>query len=272
MQAQIQDLTAQLVASQQQCMAMQEAAKVAASAAPSSSHHQPEHPPARSESAVQHSAKGEVLEGVPQPLQPQQLRESVRGSNISNEHKASQGSNISWRHALGLDSDSDGEQPAGLAASTSAHSSHTPLAQQAADALPVGLSVLRSRHLQEASSAAGMHLAVTPTPVQMQMMPARNSALTAQTSTMTAARGGSHGLHISWQRDLPGVQPGHVGDAMEPIMKGGSGLRDGLIAAAHQEILRLKEVNERLLEAQAESEQAPNSSLICCDMAVSGCT
>lgn len=35
--------------------------------------------------------------------------------------------------------------------------------------------------------------------------------------------------------------------------RGGGGLRDGLIAAAHQEILRLKEVNERLLQAQAES-------------------
>ena len=36
--------------------------------------------------------------------------------------------------------------------------------------------------------------------------------------------------------------------------RNGGALRDGLIAAAHREILRLKEVNERLLQAQTESE------------------
>ena len=109
MQAQIQDLTAQLVASQQQCADLQAAATAVASSKDLVT-------PARLNQLgpmQQQVSLSEAAEANKSQRAQQHLRTGDEAA------RASQGSNASWRDALGLDSDSDADQaPAGQLANT----------------------------------------------------------------------------------------------------------------------------------------------------------
>ncbi|KAK9821857.1 hypothetical protein WJX74_006036 [Apatococcus lobatus] len=184
LQAQVQDLTAQLVASQQQCSDLKAAAAEGANLPHSTSRtvSQTSHRPDQ-----QQSGEASASDAQPQHAQQPHHQQSLQ---IAEETTiASQGSNASWRDALGLDSDSDAEHPPSSA-------------------------------LEETEEELRWH---------------RPSGLEQQEAG----------------KILAGQRP-----------RTGGGLRDGLIAAAHQEILRLKEVNERLLQAQSESHKRVPSEAV----------
>ena len=204
MQAQIQDLTAQLVASQQQCADLQAAATSAASSRTHVTNTTRIHPHGPDEQQVMDIEAAEA--NKPQHAQQHRRQQHLRTADEA--VRASQGSNASWRDALGLDSDSDAEQaPAGqmannagmvgssnigparlqkpLGAGDLRSASHLPAHQTSGQSegagraaaglqLAVTSSSMHQQHLGQSqgagSEAAGLQLAVTSSPMHQEAL------------------------------------------------------------------------------------------------------
>ena len=170
LQAQIQDLTAQLVASQQQCTDLE---AVAAAATAYSKH-----------SCTNPRAQGPKINGCvlvdPEPLHSQPAHQHRPQQAAEETARTSQGSSTPWRDALGLDSDSDAEHPASsalthipeLARSLTSGPAH--MAQPVAAGKSHLVADLARSHMQNVEEgtgnpSAGLPLAVTSPPMHCQM-------------------------------------------------------------------------------------------------------
>lgn len=225
MQAQIQDLTAQLVASQQQCADLQ---AVAVAAASSESHVNPPQPHQHGPKEQQHS-KSEVAEANrSQPAQQHKRQQHLRTANET--ARASQGSNASWRDALGLDSDSDADQapsgpmvarlPSNTAGVVGPSSIGPAWKQKSLEAgHPVSAAGL-AHHQTEGQTdgtgnvMAGLQLALTSSSMDQQALqshqPLNPGALVAMPET--AAMPGFTGKEVGWPQS-----PGPLQHAVRPL-------------------------------------------------------
>ena len=263
LQAQVQDLTAQLAASQQQCAELAAAASAAAQV-PSAANNLSEAPKLTGRAPQYSSAVHGALHSANSRVADHKQQRQQQGAPVRTSQRASQGSNASWRDALGLDSDSDVEHPSAAQPTHACSSPHRPVSSQVQqdELRDMGMAsqLTLTPHLEPESagfdktsqSAAGMDLHSMQLALATHPMHPQGMLRASPAGPMHGGPGGAKG--VGQQMGLMAVQQGTVGAAARQRRSSGGGLRDGLIAAAHQEILRLKEVNERLLEAQTESE------------------